>query len=253
MAEFEEMRTHKKIFAVPEVGENSYDTSYDSSNLENSKSAEAISDDSNSFSVGSTSPMFTVVNIEETDIMSFAGEYTAIKDTVECVADVNMLLTYMVETERALGVTLSLEAYGVDPIVFNEAAQKVASDAPRVVSIMVPGKEKDEEYAGDLYELINVDGKLYLSCVSESLNRAYLHQVISAATEAVMTHGKYIYSLIGPRPLATVDGGDQKFINTLKLNSYELSVLLSYMSQLDGVVVTHGVYDGSAAISFERR
>lgn len=212
----------------------------------------AVSDDSVELQNVSVAPAFTVVDVDHSDIKAFAREYTPTLEMLSCVADVNMLLTYMVSTERRLGVTLSLRAYGVDPVVFEEASRDTPDGEPKVVFIKVPEKSSVDGYEGDIYELIDVDGVLYLSCVSESLNPDYLHQVIAEATEAVFTHGKYVYTLVGPRPLLMGEDNRQWFTNTLKLNSYELSVLLSYMGGIDGIKITHGVYGNCAAILFER-
>lgn len=200
----------------------------------------------------SASPQFTVVDVNTEILHEYAREYEPNLAVKECVANIVMLLTYMVTTERKLGVTLSMRAYGVDPVVFEEASKDTPDGQPRVVAITVPGKESTDGYEGDLYELIDVDGVLYLSCVSESLNPNYLHQVIAEATEAVYTHGRYVYTMVGPRPLANDGSGKNEFIETLKLNSYELSVLLSYMNKLSGVHVSYGVYNGRSAILFER-
>lgn len=282
MADFDSMRTRRRSFAVPNSfpGVNNLVPGAESdvreeqetpnapdmfapavtgeqevqqSGLEALISGGSSEPDSAGFSeTSSDTPGFTVVNVEDNMVSVFAKEYTSVDDVVGCVADVNMLLSYMIRTERTLGVTLSFEAYGIDPIVFEQAAAEIPDGQPRVVAIPAPGREVSDDYMGDLYELIEIDGHLYLSCVSESLNKDYLHQVIAEATEAVVTHGRYIYTLVGPRPLRAVDGAEQKFVNTLKLNSYELSVLLSYMSKVDGVRVTHGIYGGCAAIMFER-
>lgn len=233
--------TTKKVFKVPASEEAA--TAPEQTTQEDSHA---------SFSEAGRNPGFTVVDVDTQAVQVYSREYTPEFNTVDCVADIDMLLRYMVSVERKNNVTMSFQAYGVDPIVFNKAvpADRPEGD-PACVMIPVAGKETSTDYQGEVYEMINVDGSLYLSCMSESLNQEYLHQVIAEATEEVFTHGKYIYTLIGPRPLSPVDG-KQAFIETLKLNSYELSILLSYMSQMEGVSIVHGEYGGRSAIMFTR-
>ena len=202
-------------------------------------------------------PNFTTVGIEDSVLAGFAKEYNPSLVTSICVADKQMLLQYMVSTERRYNVTLSFPAYGVDPIVFDEAVREAQSDtehdesAPVVVAVDF---RRDGEAAENppLYEKILVDGVLYFSCISECLDENYLHKVITEATESVYMHNQYVYTLVGPRPLTFDDKFKGSFIETLKLNSYELSVLLSYMDKISGVTITHGVFDGHSAIMFKR-
>lgn len=204
------------------------------------------------FDTSEVVPGFTVVNIDPTGVSLFSREYTPSFETVDCVAEIDMLLEYMVRVERQNGITMSFRAYGVDPIVFAKALPaEVLEGAPACVGIPVNGRAATENGSEEIYEMIEVDDALYLSCMSESLNQDYLHQVISEATEEIFTHGKYVYTLVGPRPLA-VKGGAQYFIETLKLNSYEMSVLLAYMNGVDGVKIQHGKYGGRTAILFTR-
>lgn len=242
MEEFK-VGTQRKVFAVPQ-------SVPEAPAAEASREADFAG--SSEFSGAGRVPGFTVVDVDTQAVQGFSREYTPAFNTVDCVADIDMLLRYMVSVERKNNVTMSFQAYGVDPIVFNKAVPADRpDDNPACVMIPVEGKELSADYQGEVYEMIDVDGALYLSCMSESLNQEYLHQVIAEATEEVFTHGKYIYTLIGPRPLAQIDG-KQSFIETLKLNSYELSILLSYMSQMDGVSVMHGEYGGRSAIMFTK-
>lgn len=204
------------------------------------------------FDTSEVIPGFTVVNIDPTGVSMFSREYSPSFEVVDCVAEIDMLLKYMVRVERQNGITMSFRAYGVDPIVFEKALPAEAMEgAPACVGIPVDGRASGDNGSEEIYEMIEVDGALYLSCMSESLNQDYLHQVISEATEEIFTHGKYVYTLVGPRPLAARDGS-QYFIETLKLNSYEMSVLLAYMGQIGGVSIKHGKYGGRTAILFTR-
>lgn len=185
--------------------------------------------------------VFATVGVDKETLASFAREYSKLSTPVTCVADTKMLLEYMVSKERSTGVTASFHACGVDTVAFEQAAAE--TEGTGVVPINVQGKEEPA-----LYEKIKVDGEYYLSCLSECLNADYLYQVISEATEALYVQGVYTYTLIGPRPIANHGG----FINTLKLNSYELSVLLAFVDSMGGVTTKHCIEDGRATIKFHR-
>lgn len=205
-----------------------------------------------------TFPCFTVLNMEQGALTPFTKEYTNALNLTNCVAEIPMLLDYMVRLEREFGVTLPFKACGIDTIVFDNAAVQ-QQDGPSTVQISVgEGDEKSDRF----YEKISVDGVVYLSCINESLNPEYLHRIISEAVDSVYIHRHYVYTLVGPRPLnnrfvkvkdeAGEDINKQEFIETMKLNSYELSVFINYMNSIDGVRVVHGTYDGHAAIMFQR-
>ena len=203
---------------------------------------------------------FTIVDIAVDSIDEYSKEYSNNMNINNCVADQRMLLKYMVEQERALGVALSFRAVGVDTIVFDTVC--TTSDDPTeppMVAVVPDENNLDEENnpVTYYYEKITVDGEVYLSCLSDVLDSAYLHQIITDVAEALYTHGIYTYTLIGPRPLRgrTVKHGDhecQQFIETLKLNSYELSVLIGYVQKLGNINISYGEYNGHQAIFFER-
>lgn len=212
----------------------------------------------------SSSPKFMRIDVDDEAMAGFSREYNPAMETQICIADKTMLLEYMVATERRYNITMSFPAYGVDPIVFDEVLKEMrqrnaepgeeAASLPPVVAINVKGRDKESggRELQEMYEKIEVDGVLYLSCISECLDKEYLHSIIAEATEAVYMHGSYVYTMVGPKPI-TIDGEAQgEFIETLKLNSYELSVLLSYMQKIDGVAVYHGIFNGRSAIKFER-
>jgi len=211
---------------------------------------------------------FTCLEMSDTDISSFVREYTPELKLTGCVAEIPMLLSYMVKQERAFGVTLPFRACGVDTIVFDTSAVK-QQDGPYTVE--VPVTDGAGEHTA-FYEKIVVDGIVFLSCVSESLDPDYLHRIISEAADALYIHGQYVYTMVGPRPLQgrTVDvkvevpmaeegtapvpatQKCQEFIETLKLNSFELSVFVHYMRAINGVSITYGTYDNRQAILFQR-
>lgn len=214
----------------------------------------------------SSAPKFMRIDVDDDVMAGFSREYNPAMATQICIADKTMLLEYMVATERRYNITMSFPAYGVDPIVFDEVLKEmrerskdgtedddVLNSVPPVVAINVKNRDvSDGREQAEMYEKIEVDGVLYLSCISECLDKDYLHSVIAEATEAIYMHGSYVYTMVGPKPI-TIDGEAQgEFIETLKLNSYELSVLLSYMQKIRGVSAFHGVFNGRSAIKFER-
>lgn len=196
---------------------------------------------------------FTVVDIDASAMSNIAKEYSPMLNTIDCVADTSMLLNYMVARERKDNVTFSFPACGVDPVVFDVQAESLGdAGQPGVIPITVPGGAASENHE-EFYEKIEVDGVLYLSCISQCLNDQYLHQVIAEATEEVYIHNHYMYTLVGPRPLLSTDtDGTCSFINTLKLNSYELSVLLAYMGRIPNIQIQHIVHNDHMAILFTR-
>lgn len=206
-----------------------------------------------------TMPCFTVLDMEQGAITPFTREYTSALDMTNCVAEIPMLLDYMVRLEREFGVTLPFKACGIDTIVFDNAAVQ-QEGGPSTVQITVDNGEGQK--SDRFYEKITVDDVVYLSCINESLNPDFLHRIITEAVDSVYIHRQYVYTLVGPRPLngRTVsvkdgDGADvnkQEFIETMKLNSYELSVFINYMNSIEGVKVIHGTYDGRMAIMFQR-
>lgn len=236
-------------------------------------------------------PCFTVVDMEMDAVAPFSREYTPTLSTTDCVAEIPMLLDYMVRLERKFGVTLPFRACGVDTIAFDNAATE-REGAPRLVkvAVSVDGMGKPMEQHDAYYEKIYVDGVVYMSCISESLNPDYLHRIIAEAVDAIYVHGQYVYTLIGPRPLngqtVSVDVGEpegdvstgedtapvdateptsedgtlatlsvvdqQLFIETMKLNTYELSVFINHMNSIPGVSILYGTYDGRQAIMFKR-
>lgn len=214
----------------------------------------------------SEGPGFKTVPLEGEDVTDFMREYRPSLQIRRCVADRDMLLKYMADTEHRYHLTLSFPAYGVDPIVFDEAAaaraktyQDSGDEIPLgsdIVEIAMPGTGDGESKVVNLYEKIEVDGVLYLSSVTECLDADYLHNVIREATEEIYMHGQYMYTMVGPRPLVEnkqVDHANgNPLIETLKLNSYELNMLVGYVSGIAGVNVTYGTFDNRQAILFKR-
>lgn len=207
-----------------------------------------------------SSPAFTVVDIPDSGF-SFAKEWRPSMATPNYIGETSMLLEYLKRLERLHKVTMPIKACGIDPILFKnvkyltaaEVGQSEESEAAEVASkiFSIPPAEA----AGgvdSLYELISVDGELYMSCLSECLDSDYLNAVISEATSSVKAFGRYIFQMVGFKKLALEAGQvEGKLLNTLKLNTYEMSVLISYMQQFNGIKVSYRTIDGKQCICFE--
>lgn len=246
------------------------------------------------------SPCFTCAQIEEAVVRNFTREYTSNLSVTDCVAEREMLLRYMVQQERLLGVTLPFRACGVDTVVFDRTAE-IGAGGVAVVPVLVPADKATncEEHTA-FYETVVVDGIVFFSCLTDSLNPEYLHQIIENATDALYMHGSFVLPLVGLRPLrgryvedknreieqpdwvqsesggesaeaaegsteetasapaTTFSGGPstsklQEFIETLKLNSFELSVFVNYMSSIPGVEVFYRKHNGRQAVHCVKR
>ena len=118
--------TTKKVFKVP-------------ASEETATAPEQITQEDShaNFSEAGRNPGFTVVDVDTQAVQVYSREYTPEFNTVDCVADIDMLLRYMVSVERKNNVTMSFQAYGVDPIVFNKA---VPADRPEgdPACVMIP-------------------------------------------------------------------------------------------------------------------
>lgn len=160
----------------------------------------------------------------------------------------DMLLHYLVEQESRYAMTMPIHACGIDPVVFEHADYvQEEGDSSRFFSVTVgEGDDASER----LYELVEIDGELYMSCISDFLNRGYFEQIITAATCAIKEHGQYIFPLVGLRSLS--EDPSTGLLNTMRLNSYELNALISYMSQFSGVQITSFTNeDGHECLSFQ--
>lgn len=275
----------------------SSDTAFPSNNFESSSEGmnavevtpkpEVSEEDVSSSSVYNLSnatevPQFTVVDMGTSDLSNYTREFDSSFAMTNCIAEIPMLLNYMVKMERTFNITLPFSAYGVDTIVFDEVAIKQENGLMTVDVEVTPTSGNDKHRA--YYEKIVVDGTVYFSCLSESLDTDYLYKVITEAAESMFMNGEYIYTLVGPRPLMgrtmipaeqlasyqavleesknnSEEGSSevpqkpievQQFIETLKLNSFEMSVLINYMHKLGDVEVTYGLYRGHEAIMFKR-
>lgn len=211
---------------------------------------------------GACAPGFTMV---DGDCDAFAKEYTPQMETPSYVGNTDMILQYLFREERKHHVTMPIRACGIDPIVFDNAPRWSMKDEDDTsvetdYFLIDDGEEKTEESVEHLYELIEVDGNLYLSCMTECLDSNYLHQVIADATTTMRETGSYIFRMVGLRRLAVDEDTSSaegefpvgKLLETLRLNTYEMSVLCNYMSDFN-VEPTFEVIGGHRCICFRMK
>lgn len=196
-------------------------------------------------------PSFTQVTIDDKG-EAFAKEWRPSMSTLDYIGDKDLILNYLYRLERKYRVTMPIKVCGIDPIVFNNV-EFIASDVVGAEkAFLIPNNTSTEENAEQAaYELVEVDNDLYLSCLSECLDIDYLHSILAEATTSIKTSGSYIYSLVGLRMLALGEGEKEgRLLNTLRLNNYEMSVLISYMEQFPGMNVTYAIMDEHQVIKF---
>lgn len=197
---------------------------------------------------------FTEVNVENCGL-EFANEWRPTMDTPDYIGETAMLLEYLKRQERLHRVTMPIKACGIDPILFDnvkllELPEEKDKQAPQMFEIPVAHAESD---AVSAYELIKVDGNLYLSCVTECLDKDYLNSIIAEATAAVKATGRYVFQMVGFKKLALEEGKTEgRLLDTLRLNSYEMSALISYMNQFEGLNITYQVINDKQCICFQR-
>lgn len=186
--------------------------------------------------------VFHRISVSDEILQQYSKKYNTELEAVECIADSKKLLSYMVEQERKHAITMPFHATGIDPICFFSSLDEDA-EAP-FVGIELPDGEQD------FYECIEVDNALFLSCVSRVIDEDYLQRIISEAAEALYTHGIYRYTMRGPKPLRTEVPG--QMLETLKLNTYELSILQSYIDSIPNVSHTLVKEDDHTVIVFRK-
>lgn len=183
-----------------------------------------------------TEPGFTIV---EQDCTPFAQEFSPQMDLLNYIGNTNMLLQYLFTEERKHKVTMPIKACGIDPRMFEhveyaveelEDGEEGAEEPTNVFTISV---DVNGDAHTSLYELITVDGSQFMSCMSECLDEAYLHQIIAEATLSMRESGQYIFRMVGLRRLAIDNGTTGQLLETLRLNTFEMSALCSYMEGFD--------------------
>ncbi len=194
-------------------------------------------------------PGFTMV---DGDCKPFAKEYAPRMEQLDYIGNTDMLLSYLLHEERHHHVTMPIKACGIDPVLFDHVPRlEMGEGQPQnffTISEALP-KEGDEEVQ-HVYELVAVDNALYLSCVSECLDEEYLHTVIMEATITMRETGSYVFRMVGLRRLVMEPTEEKaKLLETLRLNTFEMSALCAYMTDF-GVEPSFEIIDGHQCICF---
>lgn len=198
-----------------------------------------------------SSPLFTLINVEDGG-MPFAGEWSPSMDTPTYIGETEMLLQYLHRMERKHKVTMPIKACGIDPIVFENVETLEEMQAVSKFKVFqIPLPEGSESESDPVYEIIEVDGSLYLSCISECLDKGYLNSIMAEATAAIKSVGTYVFEMVGFRKLSM--GEESKpasLIDTLRLNTFEMSTLVSYMNQVPNIKVSYQNIENKQCICF---
>ena len=199
-------------------------------------------------------PGFTLV---DGDYRSCAREYAPTMEKLAYIGDTDMLLTYLYREERRHRVTMPIKACGIDPIVFDNVVRlEMEEGQPQnffVIDEEYGNASEAQDSAQHVYELVTVDGELYLSCISECLDEEYLHRVIMEATTTMRETGSYIFRMVGLRRLAVEsDNTPGRLLETLRLNTFEMSALCAYMGDFD-IEPSFEIIDGHQCICFRSK
>lgn len=228
------------------------DSGPESTSTEESSAGSATMEEKNT---DSGEPASTIVEIPDSGF-EFAGIWRPTMATPDYIGNNAVLLRYLYDQERKHKITMPIKACGIDPIVFNyvdllleKEPGDTDTDVPRLYTI--PGVESDENGQPVAYELIRVDGNYYMSCVSQYLDEEYLTSVLAEATTAVKGTGEYIYQLVSYRKLIVEPGQSEgQLLCTLRLNTFEMSVLVSYMKSFENMSVVYKTLNGKQCIVF---
>lgn len=183
-------------------------------------------EESEEFSHPIDAPIFTFVDVDSAQ--PFAPEWSVAMPTTAYIGDTQMLLKYLYEVERRNRLSIPIRACGVDAIALEQAkANGIKSTGGKIVFPIDVG----EGNTAPTYEVLDIKGELYLSCVSEAVNPEYLSSIIMEATTAIKNNGSYVFEICGYRKLAGEANSVSTLIYTLKLNTYEMSYLCSYMDK----------------------
>lgn len=198
-----------------------------------------------------SSPLFTLINVEDGG-MPFAGEWSPSMDTPTYIGETEMLLQYLHRMERKHKVTMPIKACGIDPIVFENVETLEEMQAISKFKVFqIPLPESSESESNPVYEIIEVDGSLYLSCISECLDKGYLNSIMAEATAAIKSVETYVFEMVGFRKLSMGDESKPaSLINTLRLNTFEMSTLVSYMNQVPNINVSYQNIENKQCICF---
>ena len=186
---------------------------------------------------------FTLFHMDKVE--SFSNGWNPQMEEVQFLGQTEMRLSYMLSLEQMYRVNMPIRACGIDPILF-EYLDYQEEGSGKIFTIGSGEYEK----RSPKFELVEADGELYLSCVTECVDQSYLNKVIMEATEAISKYGHYTYEICGFRKLYNTDGGPGQMIYTLRMNSFEMSALCSYMAQNESIQTSFVEIDGKQAIEF---
>lgn len=164
-------------------------------------------------------PLFTKINIQNDD----GATIDRATSIVSYIGDSVSLLQNAANEERNLKVTLPLSAFGLCNEVFTNAC-----DEHNHLVLEAESVDGDPQ----LYELVYVDDGAYLSCMSSSLDEEYLHAVIVAAREHLLTTKEYCHQMVGYRGFSRPGEEGKQYIKTLCLNSFEMSSLQAALESM---------------------
>lgn len=188
------------------------------------------------------------LRLSDVDGTEFAGQWLPSMTDVGYIGKTAMLLAYIQQEEKHHHLTMPIKACGIDPILF-ENVSNAMPDAPTTIFAIKPEDASDD--SAEMYELVNVDGEYYLSCVSSCIDKDYLNGMIAEATVSIRETGQYIFQMVGFRKLALEEGQQvARLINTLRMNTYEMSALISYMEQFENMQVSYETIKDHQCICF---
>lgn len=200
-------------------------------------------------------PGFSLTDVSD-EGRRYHHEWNPDMNILPYIGNKDLLLNYLKDLEEKFKVTMPIKACGIDSITFTAVSYLPAVEGSDNKIFSLPNSEDvaitEEGKEPTLYELISIDGALYLSCVSRCLDEEYLRSVLSEATISIKTSGRYLYPMVGLRKLALTAGQDRgSLINTLKLNTYEMSVLIYYMKEFENMNISYVKINDRQHILFE--
>lgn len=220
-----------------------YDTQPLGPYADSSRAGQNTVESSKEFQTGA-GPCFTKVQPQEEN---YAGKFALDMPHVEYIGMTEVLLKTLRDLEQKYKISMPIRSCGLDPIVFSNAAKNPELETTKENLFVIKDGDKTIDY-----ELMEVDGELYASCMSAPLDTDFLHSVIREATMAMTEQGHYIFYMVGLCVLAGEGDEPDSLMRTLRLNSYELSVLCNYMESF-GTEVEYGTCDGRQCIYFRAK
>ncbi len=254
-------RTTEDVETPDEAGQESLHTDGSDEPEEETSAYTATEDTTNEKEIKEMSntvlenPSFTLMEGSD-DSTKFANGYDPNMAVLSYIGNTDMLVDYIHRLSMFHHVTMPLRACGIDPVVFDHVTRisygENEDNTDAEPSNFFPVEEKDEAHTEYDYEIISVDGELYMSCVTDCIDRDYLSSIIAEATTAMIERGEYVFRMVGLRRISvdgTVSAGT--LFNTLRLNTYEMSTLCTYMEKF-GVQPAYQVIEGHECIVFKK-